>query len=437
MSDVVILVDKISKRYCIGSQEPYLALRDALANGLKAPFRLFQNGSDNSHKAPDGYIWALKNICLEVKRGEIVGLIGRNGAGKTTLLKILTRITKPTSGRAEIWGRVASLLEVGTGFHSELTGRENIYLSGSILGMGKKEIERRFDEIVAFAEVQKFIDTPVKHYSSGMYMRLAFAVAAHLDPEILLIDEVLAVGDFEFQRKCLGKMQGVAQGGRTVLFVSHDMGAVNALCEKAVLLHDGSVVATGNTREVVARYLDADSKLYSPLRGPVQDRGEFRLIGVAVTQNGRANNVVDWRQPFTIAIQYEIVRVVRNARLALILRNHKGEVIFATSDYDDPTEEAYNRRVGRFISSVTIPGNLLKPGPIFGTFQVDVRNERIVFAAVDVVQCDIADLMPNIQAERHLRDGVIAPLLSWTTRYAADAPDGQVQPVHTGGSGPA
>ncbi|RLB00320.1 MAG: ABC transporter ATP-binding protein [Deltaproteobacteria bacterium] len=255
MSDVAIRVENLSKRYRIGQREGYLALRDVLARGLKAPFRLLKRDSQNLSRRSNEYIWALKDVSFEVKRGEVVGIIGRNGAGKTTLLKILSRITEPTEGYAEVRGRVGSLLEVGTGFHPELTGRENIYLNGAILGMKKREIDRKFDEIVAFAEVEKFIDTPVKYYSSGMYVRLAFAVAAHLEPEILLVDEVLAVGDAAFQKKCLGKMGDVAKEGRTVLFVSHNMAAIERLCQRALLLDKGNLILSGHAQELVARYL--------------------------------------------------------------------------------------------------------------------------------------------------------------------------------------
>jgi len=258
MSDVAIRVENLSKRYRIGRREKYLTLSEVLTRSFTAPFRLFrrnEHSSDTNHQSQDNYIWALKDVSFEVKRGEVVGIIGRNGAGKSTLLKILARITDPTEGYAEVRGRVGSLLEVGTGFHPELTGRENIYLSGAVLGMKKKEIDKKFDEIVEFAEIEKFIDTPIKHYSSGMYIRLAFAVAAHLEPEILLVDEILAVGDTAFQRKCLGKMENVAKEGRTVLFVSHNMAAIENLCSKAILLNNGCITNIGDTRSVIQTYL--------------------------------------------------------------------------------------------------------------------------------------------------------------------------------------
>jgi lipopolysaccharide transport system ATP-binding protein len=260
MSDIAIRAEGLSKRYRIGQREPYKALRDVLADALYAPFRAVTSTwggrQQTARENPsDNYIWALKDVSFEIRQGEVVGIIGRNGAGKTTLLKILSRITRPTEGYAEIHGRVGSLLEVGTGFHPELTGRENIYLNGAILGMKKAEIDRKFDEIVAFAEIEKFLDTPVKRYSSGMYVRLAFAVAAHLDPEILLVDEVLAVGDAAFQKKCLGKMGEVAGEGRTVLFVSHNMAAIQGLCSRGILLDSGQVVFEGDVSKAVYEYL--------------------------------------------------------------------------------------------------------------------------------------------------------------------------------------
>ena len=250
MSDVAIRCENLSKQYRVGSPERYKTLRETITTTALAPFRRLKNGSQNGH----GYIWALDNVSLEIKRGEVVGIIGLNGAGKSTLLKILSRITGPTHGRADIYGRVGSLLEVGTGFHPELTGRENIYLNGAILGMRKSEIERKFDEIVAFAEVEKFLDTPVKRYSSGMYVRLAFAVAAHLEPEILVVDEVLAVGDASFQKKSLARMGKAASGGRSVLFVSHNLSAINSLCTRCVLLDHGALVMSGSPGEVTSEY---------------------------------------------------------------------------------------------------------------------------------------------------------------------------------------
>ncbi len=274
MTDIAIRVEDLSKRFKIGvGKIHYDTLRDQLVGSMSSLLR--RNG--RSHQGDDIF-WALRDVSFDIKKGEVVGIIGRNGAGKSTLLKILSRITEPTSGFAKIYGRVSSLLEVGTGFHAELTGRENIYLNGAILGMRRAEIVRKFDEIVAFAEVEKFIDTPVKHYSSGMYVRLAFAVAAHLEPEILLIDEVLAVGDTAFQRKCLGKMGDVARHGRTILFVSHHMAAIEGLCNAAYLFDSGRLVRSGITADVIETYL-ATSPRHCPFT-----RQQCSHRGVAVRQ---------------------------------------------------------------------------------------------------------------------------------------------------------
>jgi lipopolysaccharide transport system ATP-binding protein len=256
MTDIAIRCAGLSKQYRLGERESYKALRDVITDAATAPFRRLRTSQNGSTNRPiSNLIWALDDVSFSVERGEVVGLIGRNGAGKSTLLKILSRITKPTRGDALIHGRVGSLLEVGTGFHPELTGRENIYLNGAILGMRKAEIDRQFNEIVAFAEVEQFIDTPVKRYSSGMYVRLAFAVAVHLDPEVLIVDEVLAVGDAQFQRKCFSKMQDVGKGGRTIIFVSHNMSAVRSICTRAIALEQGKIVDEGETNKVVDHYL--------------------------------------------------------------------------------------------------------------------------------------------------------------------------------------
>jgi lipopolysaccharide transport system ATP-binding protein len=405
----IIRVDNVSKRYRIGGQQNHTSLRDSLAAVARAPLRFWRDGEGKT-------IWALKDVAFEVSRGEVVGIIGRNGAGKSTLLKILSRITKPTKGRVELHGRVGSLLEVGTGFHSELTGRENIFLNGAILGMTRREIESKFEEIVAFAETEEFLDTPVKFYSSGMTVRLAFAVAAHLEPEIMIIDEVLAVGDIAFQKKCLGKMNEVAKAGRTVLFVSHDLNAVNGLCERAILLHDGSIVKSGPTPDVTSYYLDQTNRLYSPITwSPVASVGDagFELRSVIIRQHQNETTAVSCREPFTIAMDYEIKEVIRGARMFFILRNARGELIFTTSDYDVLTSQAANRNLGRFSSAVEVPGGLLKTGTYFGTIGADVAYERILFSADDIVQFDVYEPEDDTQATRHRRVGVIAPLLKW------------------------
>jgi homopolymeric O-antigen transport system ATP-binding protein len=310
MSDVIIRAERISKLYKLGVlKQRHDTLRDQLVYSVKSLFSA--NGRHPPHPSPPSSIdtiWALKDVSFEVKQGEVVGIIGRNGAGKSTLLKILSRITEPTSGRAELYGRVGSLLEVGTGFHPELTGRENIYLSGAMLGMMKREINRKFDEIVAFAEIEKFIDTPVKRYSSGMYVRLAFGVAAHLEPEILIIDEVLAVGDAAFQKKCLRKMGDVAGEGRTVLFVSHNMAAIQGLCSRACLLSDGQIVGDGPPGSIVQRYL---AEISSPIpecldeRKDRQGTGEIRFVGVSIVNSeGRPLDSALCGQDIGIVVSY-------------------------------------------------------------------------------------------------------------------------------------
>ena len=285
--DTVISVEGLSKRYWLGHMPRHDTLRDALSHTFKSLPRLLRQSVTRSGPTNRDELWALRDVTFEVKRGEVVGIIGRNGAGKSTLLKILSRITEPTTGRVTLRGRVASLLEVGTGFHPELTGRDNVFLNGAILGMSRTEIRRKFDEIVAFAEVEKFLDTPVKHYSSGMYVRLAFAVAAHLEPEILIVDEVLAVGDAAFQKKCLWKMQDVSVNeGRTVLFVSHNMPAVQALCSRAILLQDGAITAAGEVEPLIDQYLTTATQMERQVRaGPVPLGATIKLLNIELPSN--------------------------------------------------------------------------------------------------------------------------------------------------------
>ena len=406
----IIAVEGLSKRYRIGGRQVHNSLRDTVAGLVRAPFNRFRsNGSANT-------IWALDNVSFEITPGEVVGIIGRNGAGKSTLLKILSQITRPTKGRVALNGRVGSLLEVGTGFHSELTGRENVFLNGAILGMTRAEIQRKFDEIIAFAETEKFLDTPVKHYSSGMTVRLAFAVAAHLEPEILIIDEVLTIGDAEFQKKCLGKMNEVTRAGRTVLFVSHDLNAINSTCERALLLHEGKVVLSGVTADVTRYYLDHTNNMYSPITWtalPANNATEVKLNSIRLLQNGASTSAINCREAFDIHIDYQINEVVRGSRFFLIFRNDRGEVIFTTSDYDMLSAEAMTRKTGRFLSRVAIPGGLLKTGGYYGSLGMDIKDDRVIFAADDAFHFDVFEPEDDVQASRHKRPGAIAPLLSW------------------------
>jgi lipopolysaccharide transport system ATP-binding protein len=315
MGDVVIRLESLGKRFAIQSrQEGYKTLRDTLASAATKPFRRRNSDitTNGNHGEASDSIWALKDVSFEVKQGEVVGLIGRNGAGKSTLLKILSRVTEPTKGRAQICGKVGSLLEVGVGFHPELSGRENVYLNGAIMGMKRFEIQRNFDAIVAFAEIDKFIDTPVKHYSSGMYLRLAFAVAAHLEPEILLVDEVLAVGDAAFQKKCVGKMEQVAGEGRTVLFVSHNMAAVQALCQRGIFLHNGSVFCDATASATIGAYLKMLEQTVSLNLLEREDRqgsGEVKLSNVEISTGGDAGTILATGRPASFIFSTTAVQV--------------------------------------------------------------------------------------------------------------------------------
>ena len=338
MSEIAIRVEHLSKRYRIGLEEERPdTFAGALTSFVRSPlknFRQLRRLSRLEEGEAEDIIWALKDVSFEVKRGEVIGIIGRNGAGKSTLLKILSRITEPTSGRVEMYGRVSSLLEVGTGFHPELTGRENIYLNGTILGMRKAEIDRKFDEIVDFSGVEKFIDTPVKRYSSGMKVRLAFSVAAHLEPEILLVDEILAVGDVEFQRKCLGKMGEVAKGGRTVLFVSHNMLAIQKLCHNAVWLNNGSIISKGKVKQVVHEYLKATSNLSKIPLMKRRDRGgdgRLRFCQISVLdENKEPVSAVKSGSGITLRIDFKLTQelVLKDVFFQISFLNALGQQLF-------------------------------------------------------------------------------------------------------------
>lgn len=358
-----IRVDDLGKRYRIGGMPSgYRTLRDALASGLRRLSRREPPPSTDT-------IWALRHINFNVERGQVLGIVGRNGAGKSTLLKLLSRVTDPTEGKAEIYGRVGSLLEVGTGFHPELTGRENIYLNGAILGMKRAEIERKFDEIVDFSEVRKFIDTPVKRYSSGMYLRLAFAVAAHLEPEILVVDEVLAVGDAEFQRKCLGKMSDVAHEGRTVLFVSHNMSAILRLTQETIVLDKGQIVMRGPTPEAVDFYMTSEMAHSGERRwepgDDYQANNPFHPLAIRVLDSqGRVADRVLSSEDFSVEFEYELREELTGLRVGMYLATSRGEQVFTSFDTDNPEtyERLMDRRKGHYISKCRIPRDLLNGG---------------------------------------------------------------------------
>lgn len=369
MTNPAIRVENISKRYRIGMlHERPDTLRDLLTASMQRVGRLIKPGGTGKFLSPT-HIWALKDISFEVERGQVLGIVGRNGAGKSTLLKILSRVTDPTQGYGEIFGRVGSLLEVGTGFHPELSGRENIYLNGAILGMRREEIDRKFDEIVDFSEVAKFIDTPVKRYSSGMYLRLAFAVAAHLEPEILVIDEVLAVGDAEFQRKCLGKMSDVAQEGRTVLFVSHNMSAILRLTQETIVLDEGKMVMRAPTPEAVDFYLNMgltkQGERYWPDETDHKKNDPFTPIAIRVLNpSGQVVDTVNAAEGFSIELVYHLNAEISGLRVGIYMMTTRGEFVFTSFDMDDPDlfEQYSLRSPGRYISRCRIPSNLMNEG---------------------------------------------------------------------------
>jgi lipopolysaccharide transport system ATP-binding protein len=414
-----IKINQISKRYRIGGLHPgYMTFREMLGGVITAPFRRLKSGNGLQT------LWALSDINLEIEQGELVGIIGHNGAGKSTLLKILSCVTKPTTGEVELFGRVGSLLEVGTGFHPDLTGRENIFLSGAILGMRRAEIERKFDEIVAFSELEKFIETSVKWYSSGMYVRLAFSVAAHLEPEILMMDEVLAVGDAAFQHKCLDKMNAIRQQGRTILFVSHDMAAITRLCKRVVLLENGVVTSDGEPREVVKRYLSSSLKTgaikewTSQQDAPGDQVARLRRVRVH-TNDGITTAVVDIRQPFGIEIIYDVLAEGHALVPVIEFYNEEGTEIFSTHD-TSVNWRRQPRPPGTYTSTVQIPGNLLAEGSLVGHvsimshFPTTVRHAQernaVAFQVVDSPAGDSArgDYLGPMP-------GVIRPLLQWRT----------------------
>ncbi len=359
MSDVAIRAEHIGKKYILQHQRArghrnYTALRDVLAEKLKAPFRALRGVSSPAAPTQEEF-WALKDLSFEIRHGEAVGIIGRNGAGKSTLLKLLSRITPPSRGRIELYGRVASLLEVGTGFHPELTGRENIYLNGAILGMSRSEIRRKFDEIVAFAEVERFLDTPVKRYSSGMYVRLAFAVAAHLEPEILIVDEVLAVGDHDFQKKCLGKMDDVAKTGRTVLFVSHQMATIERLTQRCLVLNSGNVVFDGKTSQAVEKYLELGaSRNYAWNPGIQNDRTEPYFTRVfLVNPDGTPCTQPTTASQFGVELEFCLPDNVRGVKLSLDIISDRDYTLFATTPID--CGHALPTRQGLYRTRVVFP----------------------------------------------------------------------------------
>lgn len=428
MSDTAIRVEGLGKEYRIGTSQGsvrYRTIREALIDAVKSPFRRAGRivRGEGTAAELDETIWALKDVSFTVHHGEVVGIVGRNGAGKSTLLKILSRITEPTEGEAWIHGRVGSLLEVGTGFHPELTGRENIHLSGAILGMKRREIERKFDEIVNFAEIEKFIDTPAKHYSSGMYVRLAFSVAAHLEPEILLVDEVLAVGDAAFQKKCLGKMTSVAGEGRTVLFVSHNMMAVRSLCESAMLIERGHVVERGASEHVVESYLasvdtgDSSERLWN------DDAPHYegvQLISVRVVdRNGRTSPQLDLSDRFGIEVTYRISEEGTTIGTTVLIYRVDGTLVLSSLSNRD--RDWHGRRLPRgvFRTVCEVPPNLLNSGGHSVSIFLWKRGYQPILRLDDIIRFEMLEDGTGRGDYLGGWGGAVRPELAWTTEQLA------------------
>ncbi len=426
----VVEVENLSKLYRLGSIGAS-SVRESLEkifrrNGSAVRAKTSESAIADGRLGPEpNTFWGLKDVSFSVQPGEIIGVVGRNGAGKSTLLKILSRITAPTSGQATLRGRVVSLLEVGTGFHPELTGRENIFLNGAILGMKRYEIAAKFDEIVEFSEVGKFIDTPVKRYSSGMFVRLAFAVAAHLEPEILLIDEVLAVGDAGFQKKCLGKMGEVAaKQGRTVFFVSHNMGAVRSLCEQAILIEGGRLVKTGRPGDVISHYLSSSMPKDSEIEGQIWWNGskdaprcdDLALRGIRLLNpEGVPQSSFEADRPIAIEIHYEVLQRLRGARFCLTLVTQEGELAFTATDHLFQEE---TQQPGTYKTTCHIPGGLLNRRNYVVNLQCDIPGERYVLHSADYLSFNVVGVGNQSSTFPESWPGVVCPRVEW-----------QVQPV--------
>ncbi len=450
MSGIAIAAEHLGKKYSIRHKqtERYTALRDVITEKFVTPWRSVFTGSNGRSRVDDGRVgpyraqdlptteefWALKDVSFEIGTGEVVGIIGRNGAGKSTLLKVLSRITEPSRGSLRIRGRLASLLEVGTGFHPELTGRENIYLNGALLGMTRDEIKRRFDEIVSFAEVERFLDTPVKRYSSGMYVRLAFAVAAHLEPEILIVDEVLAVGDAHFQKKCLGKLKEVGTEGRTVLFVSHNMQTISSICKTGILLDGGQVKYIGSAERAVNEYLSTSygkgsaRSWGSTVAAPGND--VVRLLSVrAINASGEPAENFDITEPIGIEMEYEVFEEGHILWFGHNLYDGHGINIF---DTHSTTSEWYDRPhpAGRFASVAWIPGNLLSEGVVLVGCAIFNHDVHVIhFHERDVIVFNVIDYLDKNSARGRSTGafpGVVRPMLEWETRRLSPEPDQRI-----------
>ncbi|MGP0066207.1 MAG: ABC transporter ATP-binding protein [Isosphaeraceae bacterium] len=441
MSRSIIVCDRLSKRYHLGVHRGKGAmsgappsLRETISGKLRDTRDLLTR-TRREKKPADNVFWALKDVSFEVGRGEVVGIVGRNGAGKSTLLKILSRIVEPTGGTARLRGRVASLLEVGTGFHPELSGRENIYLNGAILGMRKFEIDRKFDEIVAFSEIEEFLDTPVKRYSSGMYVRLAFAVAAHLEPEILIVDEVLAVGDYAFQRKCLGKMQDVATGdGRTILFVSHNMAALAQLCGRGILLEHGTVSTVGSIRDVIEDYLQSGSDHRTALAEfPVDPSKPCQFVSAAILRgDGGLGTDFSCEEPFTIRLQFEVRQAVPGLKMWFTLLNLEGIRVFCSDVRDGDPSITERLGIGRHTFEITVPGQLLAPM----TYLMNIGCFGQAGELLDFRESCCEFTLRDLVSQRPDRPGFLSVLLPWEHHQAPrPEPSRPHERVATAGAG--
>jgi lipopolysaccharide transport system ATP-binding protein len=437
MGDLVIRSEKLGKRYRIGElQQGYRTLRESLVDMAKAPFRMARRLARGEPQPGEETIWALRDVDFEVRQGEVLGVIGRNGAGKSTLLKLLSRITEPTTGRVRVAGRVGSLLEVGTGFHPELTGRENIYLNGAILGMRRAEINQRFDEIVAFSEIEKFIDTPVKHYSSGMFLRLAFAVAAHLTPEILLVDEVLAVGDDRFQKKCMGKMESVGKEGRTVLFVSHNMTAIHRLCQRVILLDDGTIRADGDTSEIISLYLNADrseadcKEWNDPSTAPGDDSVRLKRVRL-LNRNQRLRSSFEIREPVLVEVEYWVFNPAHRFLPIIMVNTEEGICAFESAANHDPAYSGKTRKTGIYRSICRIPGDFFNEGMYTVNVLIRVLVPRKYFVREsNLLSFRIQDSGSGLSVKGEypkVWSGVVAPILPWET---------EIRPLGSGDASP-
>jgi lipopolysaccharide transport system ATP-binding protein len=413
----VVVAERVGKKHYLGSRVPYGTLRDSVMKALVG-----RKAGDSEAET----IWALKDVSFSVSEGEVVGVIGRNGAGKSTLLKILSRITRPTLGEVRISGSVGSLLEVGSGFHHELTGRENIFLNGALLGMRARDIADRFDEIVAFAGVERFVDTPVKHYSSGMYLRLAFSVAAHLDAEILLMDEVLAVGDLTFQRKCLGKMAEIGRSGRTVLFVSHNVNAVSGLCSRTILIKEGMIAADGPSPEVISAYLREEhgpgaTREWPDLRSaPGNDI--VRLVGGRVKNaDGAVSSTSDIRRAVGVEVEFEVLEGGHTLLPSVQFYNQDGTCAFISFELDSPWRRT-PRAPGRYVTVAWVPGNLLAEGTMIVGAAINTADPATIHVMErDAVAFQVVDTFAGDTARGDYggpMPGVVRPILRWEIRRA-------------------